>query len=292
MSAARATSVLPAPARYFPVKESPLRMEAGLKPLATSFGNGPRDGLFFQMDSERERTLAAKRRVPASRHGVLARHAKDRLVHERVLDWMAATLRAEHPEVVGQARLDSYAALAAQIQEDFAVIGRASGAGEAIAVHVSFPSGWRPERILGTSFREIHAPVPGFAATDAPAESMVRAMVGRGPYVRFVWTICADDHLDHHPEEGRRGTWHAGGAGWLRVERQVTVPFADVDASLFLIRTYLYAFATLTRAEREVLARALLAMPMEVQRYKGLAGPPSAIAVELLRREPPAASAP
>jgi dimethylamine monooxygenase subunit A len=269
----------PRPARYFPVKATPLRMEAGLKPLATSFGNGDRDALPFQLDDERDRYLAAKREISPTRHRVLARNPDDERVHREVLAWMAATLRRDHTPTFAPEALDSYAAIGALVQEDFTVLARASGPGEAIAVHVSFPSGWRPERIAGTSFRAIHAPVPSFADVDAQAESMVRAMVERGPYVRFVWTISADDHLDHHPEEGRREAWRREDPGWLRVERQITVPFPSLDASLFLIRTYLYPFASLTPDERAVLSRALASLPDDVRRYKGLEGAPTETAL-------------
>lgn len=257
-------------------------MEAGLKPLGTDFGNGARDREHFQVDAERDRYLAAKRHVPASRHRVVERHADDRRVHAEVLAWMEDTLRREHPAIAAGAPLGSYDAIASLVQEDFAVVARASGPGEAIAVHVCFPSGWRPERIAGASFRAIHGPVPGFADAESQAASMVRAMVERGPYVRFVWTVTADDHLDHHPEEGRREPWRPEGAGWLRVERQVTVPFVALDASLFLIRTYLYPFASLTEGERTTLSRALAAMPEELKRYKGLDGAPAATARALL----------
>jgi hypothetical protein len=261
-------------------------MEAGLKPLATDFGNGARDRSYFQIDVERERYLAAKRGVSPSRHRVVDRDADDRRVHVEMLRWMGETLRREHAETFAAEPLDTYAAIGARVQEDFAVIAHASGPGEAIAVHVSFPSGWRPERIAGASFRAIHGPVPGFAEAEAQVASMVRAMVERGPYVRFVWTVCADDHLDHHPEDGRREPWRADGRGWLRVERQVTVPFVDVDASLFLIRTYLYPFESLTQEERRLLAGALAAMPAEVLRYKGLDGGPATTAIGLLQRTP------
>jgi hypothetical protein len=136
---------------------------------------------------------------------------------------------------------------------------------------VSFPSGWRPENIRGASFAGIHGPVPDFAKLDAAARSMVGAMVERGPYVRFVWTITADDRLDHHPDGSPRGAWRRDGPGWLRVERQVTVPFAAVGAALFLIRTYLYPFLSLSGAERTTLARALEAMPEAIAAYKGIA---------------------
>jgi hypothetical protein len=97
---------------------------------------------------------------------------------------------------------------------------------------------------------------------------MVTGMIERGPYVRFVWTVTADDHLDHHPEEGRRVEWRDARAGWLRVERQVTVPFSAVGASLFLVRTYVYPFASLADDERRVLATAIERMPTAIADYK------------------------
>ena len=61
------------------------------------------------------------------------------------------------------------------------------------------------------------------------------------------------------------------------------MPFAAQEGSLFLIRTYLYAFADLTGEQREVLASALERLPDEVAAYKGLAAiRPTAL--EVLRR--------
>jgi hypothetical protein len=81
--------------------------------------------------------------------------------------------------------------------------------------------------------------------------------------------VCPDAELDHHPDRPR-ARWSDTHEGFLRVERQVTVPFADLRASLFLVRTFCYAFATLSGAERAHLCRALLATSDEVLAYKGL----------------------
>jgi hypothetical protein len=256
-------------------------MEAGLRRFGTDFGNGDVDRLFFQRDREEARYLAAKAATPPGRHGVLARDEAERRVHRRVQGWMQAQLAEEHPDVAAGSD-GTYASLAARVQEDFAVLHRPEREESAIAMFVSLPSGWRPERLLGASFRAIHAPVPSFADVDAQSLSMVASMIERGPYVRFVWTIAADDHLDHHPEEGKRSPWSKDGAGWLRVEREVTVPFPAESASLFLIRVYLYPFAALSPGERATLAAALEALPDDVARYKGLAGTPRELALERL----------
>ena len=224
-------------------------MEAGLHRFGTDFGNGASDARFFQVDEERERYLAARAAVPPHRRDrVRVCDERDRAAHDAVRRWMRERIGLELPGVLPDPGTEDagsfYAAVAALVQEDFVVIRRdAEDATEAaIAVVVSFPSGWRPERILGASFREIHGPVPGFADDPVQTRAMAASMIERGPYVRFVWTITADDHLDHHADEGRREPWSEASRGWLRVERQVTVPFPAPEASLFLIRTYLYAF--------------------------------------------------
>ena len=83
---------LPRPARYFPVRRAPLRIEAGLRRFGTDFGNGEADRLYFQRDREVARYLAAKAATPPGRHGVLARDAAERRVHRRVQEWMHAQL--------------------------------------------------------------------------------------------------------------------------------------------------------------------------------------------------------
>lgn len=280
-----ASAKLPAPARYFPVREAPLRMEAGLRRLGEDLGNGARDRLFFQVDSEREPMLAEKRRLAP--HTPPAADEAARRACARVLAWMADTLRREYPTLFAKARLDSLEAVAAAVQEDFAVIERgADEAGRAIAVHVAFPSGWRPERTVGASFAGIHDPVPGFADVPAAAASMVRALVERGPYLRFVWTVVPDPALDRHPDRLRAVPWDRAERAWLRVERQVSVPFPEIGAALFLIRTYRYAFEDLSKRERRVLGRALATLAPEIRRYKRLDGGAAERAIALLQRSP------
>lgn len=270
---------MPAPARYFPVVPEPLRMQAGLIRFGTDFGNGEADRRFFQVDDERPRYLAAKRATPPERHVIAGDDDAAISARRAALAWMRETLAAEAPEVLREADADRDArddldAIARAVQEDLAVMALATEGepsdARAVALDVRFPSGWRPERLAGASFARIHAPVPGFAKDDRAARSMVASMVGRGPYVRFVWTLSADDGLDHHPESGLRRGWEGATHGWLRVERQLTVPLPAASASVFLIRTYLYDLASLSAEQRDVLREALRAMPEDVRAYKKL----------------------
>jgi hypothetical protein len=268
-------------ARYFPVRGEPLRMQPGLSRFGTDFGNGASDSLFFP----RDRDAARYQRAKAS---VRARHPerfgwrdgpRERQALSRIASWLREriALERESPSVSPSARheLDiarDYDALAREVAEDLVVMALdESGAERAILVHVCFPSGWRPESIVGQSFAAIHVSVPEMDAVNGAAPALVSAMITRGPYVRFVWGVSADAELDHHPEHGTREGWtDATHPGYLRVERQVLVPFPDVSASLFLIRTYLYAFDELTHEERLTLASALEQTSPAILAYKGL----------------------
>lgn len=255
-------------------------MQPGLFRFGTDFGNGAFDQQFFPRDATLARGVQEKRRV-------LSQHP-ERTSLAAETDAELAALEAARQFVVRTAKSEGYPdwsslslkQLAPELAEDFAVLTRAD---RAVLVHVCFPSGWRPDAVLGQSFAGIHQHVPAFRAVADKAPSLVEAMLKRGPYVRFVWTITADDELDHHPEQGRRAPWteHTP-RGFLRVERQTTVPLADGAASLFLIRTYLYGFDALSAAERATLASALEQMPQEIAAYKRLT---TAVprALELLR---------
>lgn len=283
--------------RYFPVEPGPLHMRARLRRFPVDCGNGAADAAYFVVDEEAPRYRAAKR--AAARPGGPAPWARwsmrddtpaRRAALDAVWSWVAATLAVEAPAVAaglpaGVDRREAWWALSAAVQEDLVVMHRGPAAGEPILMHVSFPSAWRPERVAEADFQAIHGPVPGFVDTAAQAVSMFDSMVERGPYVRFVWALVADDVLDHHPDEGGARRWGPDAAGWLRVERQITVPFAAAEASLFIIRTFVTPFAALAGEERAAIGAAVEAMPDVVRRYKGMAGNEGHIAAALRRAE-------
>lgn len=262
-------------------------MQAGLSRFGTDFGNGQADQLFFPREPSALQLVERKAKVLCAhpeRSAASVQSPDDGHTLMAARAWLVSTLQREGHAIDPRRTLDQ---LGAQIAEDFVIVRAPRGSSDrALFVHVCFPSGWRPEHLLGQSFLQIHARVPAFGAVERKAESLVEGMVTRGPYVRFVWTITADDELDHHPEQGRRAAWsQQTRRGFLRVERQITVPFPQQRASIFLIRTYLYDFDELSNEQRRVLRRALELMPDELLRYKHLeAAAPRAI--ELLGAAP------
>jgi hypothetical protein len=270
-------------ALYFPVKAEPLRMQPGLFRFGTDFGNGAADQRFFPCDDTSARYLAEKARVLVAhpeRNAHVALSADEQRSVDAAAAWLSRQLAAEGLAAAAAAPLRE---LGRELVEDFAILKRDTDGDRVLWLHACFPSGWRPEHVLGKSFAQIHADIPGIEQVVAKSRSMTLAMTERGPYVRFVWTVTADDELDHHPNQGRRSAWSMQAQrGFLRVERQTTVPLPHVGASIFLIRTYLYGFEELAAEQRATLRVALERMPPEMLRYKRLeAALPRAL--ELLR---------
>lgn len=259
--------------KYFPVDAGPFRMGARLYRFGTDFGNGEWDARYFQPVDEG--TLTEKRRVLAAHPDriVLPTRPADSATCSAVLGWMRDTIWQElGTKVAPDGSLEQQVReVSACIGEDFVVLGREEASVDARVrlVSVCFPSGWAPETIVGQSFLGLHAPVPEFRAVAQRADSLVNAMIERGPYVRFIWTVTTDAELDHHPSVVRT-SWRDAAAGYLRVERQVTVPVAARRASLFLIRTIITPFDELTPEQRSELARSVQGMSDAVLRYKGI----------------------
>lgn len=255
-------------------------MQPGLFRFGTDFGNGAADRQYFPNDVTQARYAAEKERILRAypeRSATDLRDTADEIALEAARRFIVDAWRVEGN---GDLSTRSLSELSAELSEDCAVLTRAD---HTAFIHACFPSGWRPQQVVGKSFRQIHQHVPAFEGVATKAASLVSAMLARGPYVRFVWTISADDELDHHPEQGRRAAWlPSTPRGFLRVERQTTVPLANGAASLFLIRTFLYGFDELSGEQRAILAGALRLMPQEIVHYKGLT---QAIprALELLR---------
>jgi len=263
--------VAPVRAFYFPVQPGPLRMQPGLFRFGTDFGNGDADSRYLPRDDDYARYVAAKarilRRFPA-RTASDVRTETEANELDLARRFLVATMASEG---YGDFAALPLAELGPPLCEDFAVLTRTEDGDRVLFLHACFPSGWRPEQVLGQSFVGIHQHIPGIDAVTRKARSLVDAMLSRGPYVRFVWTICADEELDHHPEQGARAAWSNNTPqGYLRVERQTLVPLPGHVSSLFLIRTYLYGFDELTLPQRLTLRSALQQMPPETLRYKRL----------------------
>ena len=196
-----------------------------------------------------------------------------------VLEWIAGRPAAERP----------LHALALAVQEDLAwVEAPAPGTPvRAALLHVCWPSGWDPAQKAGLDFAAIHRPVADGAALRAASAALSQAIVARGPFLRFVWTVSPSGERSRHPADEADEADEAGEAGeaagaprsiddlWFRCERQVTLPVPGPAAgALFLIRVHVAPLAEVAgdAVRRGLLVAALDSMSPATLAYKRLDG--------------------
>jgi hypothetical protein len=180
---------------------------------------------------------------------------------------------AEHlTSVTGVARLLD--ALALSVQEDLVVMRLTARGDEAEALAVCFPSRWDPAEKLGLGFAAIHRPVAHSEALVAAAPRVMQALVNKGPFVRYLWSLTPSPQLSLHPAlvAGDTDTDLAAEALTFRVERQTTYALPELARVLFTIRTYTAPLAQVatTPERKRVLAEAIRSMDDELLAYKGL----------------------
>lgn len=183
----------------------------------------------------------------------------------------------------------AFDALSCQIQSDLNITcRREDGSDWLAAIHLCAPNHWAPEQKIGMDFAAVHVPVPGIEPITDRATRWVRAMVTKGPFVRFVWGLAVDTRLNHHPEpppgvdaaQWRGREFDAENPRLvMRVEREVIWGFPEVEASLFTIRTSFRDGEALRRDPELAghLTSAIESMTPESLEYKGLARTKDAI---------------
>jgi hypothetical protein len=202
------------------------------------------------------------------------------------------------------AQLDSHAglcrladALALSCQEDLVIMrGFEDGSDVAEWLHVCIPSGWDPAEKVGTSFRAIHAPVADNARLVASGPNVIKAMIGKGPYIRFGWGLTTNPYLNSHPatrppppDLAALSPADVADRTYLRMERQTTLALPDLDRALFTVRIYLDPIVHRVVTDpglRPRLTSLISSCSPDVVAYKGmtdLVGP----IMEWLRGEPP-----
>jgi hypothetical protein len=302
-------------AMYFPPASGKYDVKPGLVPLGTDFGNGAADTRVFQFDARFAEYRKVKQTARAERlgkyyqtrefapevAGVVCRFIARRLAEEYPQLFTLAedggaltlccaltgeTLRfdAEMQRVTGgdadPPYADPFDALAAQVQEDLAVVRRVAKKDWASAIHLCFPYRWTAEEKIGLDFVTMHLAVPGMETFRKPG--MVTNMVQFGPFTRFVWELCTDTRLNHHrepppgiaPEAWQERPFDPQNPQlFLRVEREVLWGFPAQEAALLAVRISFRDGEEIRKEAglREPLCATIASMSAEALRYKGLA---------------------
>lgn len=292
--------LLNTPILYFPVKPTPLQMEAGFYPLGKDLGGQELDQHCFLLDQEYEnyqknkrdnesfgfwvtwkQTLETQEEIDFSAIHILA---LEKIVELQKYDlglpppslyetWQKQMrVRQDSQEastLFAQLSQQLYQILVHRVQEDITVLAHEPKSALVMG-HICTPSFWDPQHVKDQSFWSIHKPVPQFPRDERVATRLSEHIAKKGPFVRFVWTLSADQKLDHNPRHPRLA-WSEAQDIYYRVERQITIPL-DGQAALFLIRTYVHSLERLSSTRRSVLRKALELMPKDIADYKGLSG--------------------
>jgi hypothetical protein len=162
-------------------------------------------------------------------------------------------------------------ALAAQIQEDLAVWQLQGERDWLAALHVCAPNGWAPAEKVGLSFDQVHAPVPGMERQRAQVLPLLKGLIQKPAFCRFIWDLRTCPALNHHPAVASFPPFGLDNPTlYARVERQVLYGLPSCNAVLFMIRTYVYPVQDLTTHNWVGLERALAGMAPELLAYKRL----------------------
>ncbi len=173
-------------------------------------------------------------------------------------------------------------ALALSCQEDIVIMRGVAETAHAEALSVSFPSGWDPREKLTENFHRIHEPIADNTKLLKASGNTMKALLTKGPFIRFSWGLTINPSLDNHPHSPKPSAaqaWLENPSelvrhSYLRMERQTTFPMPDLERGLFSIR--IYVTPLLERLEndpslRSRLARFVASVKPEVLEYKGMA---------------------
>jgi dimethylamine monooxygenase subunit A len=164
--------------------------------------------------------------------------------------------------------------LALQLQDDIVIMRLAGERFYPELMHVCFPTGWNPADKYAQTLASIHEHVADGKRLVQASANLTNAMVNKGPFVRYVWTLAASGQLSQHPLEKH----YASQAQtieqvYFRCERQITIALPQLSRSCFLIRVFVLPVvsAANTPERRKTLAEALISMSDASIHYKGLA---------------------
>ena len=145
------------------------------------------------------------------------------------------------------------------IQEDIAIFHRSN---KLIALHVSFPSVWKPKEKIGLSFAQIHQPVPGMENFLKNEDKYVQMMVeATTPIIRYVWGEHYGYFLcEHEPLPKNIKVMHT--------ERQTFIGVPESDIGIFLIRKKVVLYKDTTTEFKVWYKKQVNSMSKDQRKYK------------------------
>ena len=207
----------------------------------------------IEFDNEEDRYLELKKKTKENIFfDPLFNKDKDQKVVEKIKE----ILKIEYPNK--KFKFNTFEEMGYAIQEDIAIFHRSN---KLIALHVSFPSSWKPKDKIGLSFANIHTPVPGMKKFLEKEQKYVDMMCNATkPIVRYVW----GEHSNYllNPFEP------LDGVKVMHTERQTFVGMPEDDLAIFLIRKKVIPFNDTDIEFQSWYKNMILSMSEEQKAYK------------------------
>ena len=175
---------------------------------------------------------------------------------QKVVDKIKEILKTEYPNK--NFNFNTFEEMGYVIQEDIAIFHRSN---KLIALHISFPSNWKPKDKIGLSFANIHSPVPGMKKFLENEQKYVDMMCNAtNPIIRYVW----GEHFNYllNPFEP------LDGVKVMHTERQTFVGMPEDDLAIFLIRKKVIPFNDTDVEFQSWYEKMKLSMSEEQKAYK------------------------
>lgn len=233
---------------YFPLSEGKVPVSS-IRTSRLSLLQGGQEK-YFQFGPDSRSFLNNKRKVRATLPiNEIYKTSLTREQLEPVVKWMEATLLKEYRMTFGSyggEYWDEFDQVASGIVEDLAIItvDPETGKDYASCLHLSAPSDWNVNWAFGRSFAEIHQKVVrgnGKLVIQNP-EGLVKGIIKSPEPVQRVGSVSfrpnnfVNRNLDYCPED--KWTWDENQEAFVRFERQVAVPFPEINSFLLIIRSY------------------------------------------------------
>lgn len=217
----------------------------------------------FERSHDLPRYLDAKRAAVAERKCFFTDD-----VTEEILQTVARWMVEQYPTALDPPH--DFENLLMQIQEDVLIQRVDSTPGKernwAAAAHVCLPSSWDPADIIGKDFETIHQPVPGMDLRRS--QKIAEAIVHQGPFERFQWGVFFEDRLDFHPSGPPRKKFDSADPFVVvKVERQITFGFPELNATAFVLRQHMLTEESI---DKQALVHAVSEMSDAECAYKGI----------------------
>ena len=207
----------------------------------------------IEFDNEEDRYLELKKKT---KENIFFDPLFNEGIDQKVVEKIKEILKIEYPNK--NFNFNTFEEMGYAIQEDIAIFHRSN---KLIALHVSFPSSWKPKDKIGLSFANIHAPVPGMKKFLEKEQKYVDMMCNATkPIVRYVWGEHSNYLLNPlEPLEGVKV---------MHTERQTFVGMPEDDLAIFLIRKKVIPFNDTDIEFQSWYEKMKLSMSEEQKAYK------------------------